>query len=107
MGIKFTCPACGRPLNVKPELAGKRGRCPNCQAKIDIPSEGATTDAPTSLPTASPGPASQGAGSPGQSVPAAAFDAADFGVADEPTKTWSGPQTPVADPIAEAPSLQW
>lgn len=38
MGIRFSCPACGRSLNVKAELAGKRGRCPHCQGKIVIPS---------------------------------------------------------------------
>lgn len=39
MGIRFSCPACGRSLNVKAELAGKRGRCPHCQGKIVIPSD--------------------------------------------------------------------
>lgn len=42
MGIRFSCPACGRSLNVKAELAGKRGRCPHCQGKILIPTEDAT-----------------------------------------------------------------
>lgn len=41
MGIRFSCPACGRSLNVKAELAGKRGRCPHCQGKIVIPTEDA------------------------------------------------------------------
>lgn len=42
MGIRFSCPGCGRSLNVKAELAGKRGRCPHCQGKILIPTEDAT-----------------------------------------------------------------
>ncbi len=37
MGIRFQCPACGAKLNVKAELAGKRGACPKCQAKLQIP----------------------------------------------------------------------
>lgn len=36
MGIRFTCPA-GHQLNVKSELAGKRGVCPQCGAKVQIP----------------------------------------------------------------------
>ena len=45
MGIKFTCPHCKNALNVKSNLAGKRGRCPKCDAKIDIPAEGGVADA--------------------------------------------------------------
>ena len=38
MGIRFTCPQ-GHPLNVKSELAGKRGVCPQCGAKVQIPAD--------------------------------------------------------------------
>lgn len=44
MGIRFSCSACGAKLNVKAELSGKRGACPKCQAKIQIPVE--STEAP-------------------------------------------------------------
>lgn len=37
MGIRFACHVCGRRLNIKQELAGKRGICPVCAAKIRIP----------------------------------------------------------------------
>jgi hypothetical protein len=37
MGIRFTCPS-GHKLHVKAHLAGKRGICPQCGAKILIPS---------------------------------------------------------------------
>lgn len=37
MGIRFTCPN-GHKLNVKDHLAGKRAVCPNCGAKVTIPS---------------------------------------------------------------------
>jgi len=36
MGIRFACPN-GHPLHVKLDLAGKRGICPECQAKFIIP----------------------------------------------------------------------
>ncbi len=37
MGIKFRCQACGKKLHVKAFLAGKRGVCPRCGAKVWIP----------------------------------------------------------------------
>jgi hypothetical protein len=36
MGIRFRCPQ-GHQLNVKAELAGKRGVCPQCGTKVQIP----------------------------------------------------------------------
>lgn len=36
MGIRFHCPN-GHAMNVKAFLAGRRGLCPNCGAKVDIP----------------------------------------------------------------------
>ncbi len=54
MGIKFLCQGCDKKLHVKAFLAGKRGVCPHCGAKVRIPlasqmpTEGAVprTDAP-------------------------------------------------------------
>lgn len=40
MGIKFECEHCGRTLNVKDFLAGKRGICPKCGGRIEIPGPG-------------------------------------------------------------------
>jgi hypothetical protein len=37
MGIRVTCPKCGKQLNVKSFLAGKRGVCPDCRGRFDIP----------------------------------------------------------------------
>jgi|GEM_PF-5203398 len=37
MGIRFFCPSCDDRMNVKSFLAGKRGICPKCEAKFDIP----------------------------------------------------------------------
>ena len=36
MAIKVTC-SCGRVLNVKDELAGKKGRCPSCGNVLQVP----------------------------------------------------------------------
>jgi hypothetical protein len=38
MGIKFRCPN-GHKLNVKSFLAGKRGICPHCGVKVQIPAD--------------------------------------------------------------------
>jgi len=38
MGIRFCCPN-GHKLHVKAFLAGKRGICPECGAKVEIPEE--------------------------------------------------------------------
>ncbi|TWU49590.1 DUF4339 domain-containing protein [Rubripirellula reticaptiva] len=45
MGVRFACHVCGKQLNIKQELAGRRGICPKCQAKFRIPRE----DAPFSI----------------------------------------------------------
>jgi DNA-directed RNA polymerase subunit RPC12/RpoP len=37
MGVRFACHACGKKLNIKEELAGKRGRCPACGLRFRIP----------------------------------------------------------------------
>lgn len=37
MGIKFNCPHCGKGLNVKSNLAGRRALCPNCKGRVEIP----------------------------------------------------------------------
>jgi len=63
MGIRFVCPN-GHKLNVKAFLAGKRGICPDCDAKFIVPelSGGfavpvdATVDPPKPAPAPSPGP---------------------------------------------------
>ena len=35
--IRLACPSCGRNLRVKDELAGKRGVCPHCRQRINVP----------------------------------------------------------------------
>lgn len=52
MSISFPCTGCGRTLKVADELAGRKAKCPQCQAVLYIP-EGpaaAITPAPTAAP---------------------------------------------------------
>ncbi len=37
MGIHFACHGCGKPLNIKNDLAGRRGLCPGCNTRFRIP----------------------------------------------------------------------
>lgn len=37
MSIRLTCDSCRSVFHVKEDRAGKRGRCPQCQAFIDVP----------------------------------------------------------------------
>ncbi len=53
--ITFLCSGCGKSLKVKDELAGRKGRCPNCQQPMTVPASTDTanvseTDARTVLP---------------------------------------------------------
>jgi len=42
MGIRFSC-SNGHKLNVKAELAGRKGRCPQCGVSVQIPQESETS----------------------------------------------------------------
>ena len=116
MGIKFTCPHCKTSLNVKSELAGKRGRCPQCQQKIEIPKE----DSPSSGRVVIPAPqattsetpavgASAAASAPAGAATSQAASQPSPASAPSPSPTPGGsPAVGVAsDPISEAPKLQW
>ncbi len=46
MGIRFACHACGKRLNIKSELAGRRGVCPACSQRFRIPAQDAATSRP-------------------------------------------------------------
>jgi len=35
--IAFSCPACAKKLTVKPELAGKKIKCPGCGHVMEAP----------------------------------------------------------------------
>ena len=46
MGVRFACHQCGKALNIKTSLAGKRGKCPDCGTRFRIPN----SDQPFSIP---------------------------------------------------------
>jgi hypothetical protein len=46
MGIRFACHVCEKKLNVKRDLAGRRGVCPACTTRFRIPSEDAERSFP-------------------------------------------------------------
>ena len=46
MGIRFACHECGKRLNIKSELAGRRGVCPACAAKFRIPLRDSESSSP-------------------------------------------------------------
>jgi hypothetical protein len=49
MGISFQCDACGKQYKVADELAGKRGKCKNCGAVIQVPRIETPADEPPDL----------------------------------------------------------
>ena len=51
MAISVTCGSCKAAFRVKAEHAGKRGRCPRCQAAVEVPAR-----SPPGEETAAPGP---------------------------------------------------
>ena len=46
MGIRFACHVCQKQLNIKRDLAGRRGICPHCQSRFRIPLEDAEQSTP-------------------------------------------------------------
>lgn len=55
MGVRFACHHCGKRLNIKRELAGKRGVCPACSVRFRIP----LADAEQSIPLSEEQPAAE------------------------------------------------
>ena len=50
MGIRFACHTCGKHLNIKNELAGRRGICPSCSSRFRIPTEDTEKSTPVEEP---------------------------------------------------------
>src|SRR5271156_4013898 len=40
--ILFECPSCAKGLRVKPELSGKKVKCPKCAQSVLVPAEAAS-----------------------------------------------------------------
>jgi hypothetical protein len=129
MGIRFACAQCGHVLNVKSDLAGKRGICPKCQARVDIPLESTVARAshgssPSSLKLGAAGGGAAGASAtPNAALPVAGREGAEGSWAPAASPIPSAVSIPMAvpaaapvvpaatpvaaDPIAEAPHLLW
>ena len=50
MGIRFACHLCSHPLNVKNDLAGRVGVCPECRGRFRIPLADSTSSQPLRQP---------------------------------------------------------
>lgn len=117
MGVRFSCHGCRKPLNIKNELAGRRGVCPECGLRFRIPKEDADFSVPLEEPRQSrisgrhssagnQGNASHVASDSGVATleavqTAAVLSAADAqSVSNDPLASDSNPV--VADPIASA-----
>ena len=137
MGIKFRCHACGHKLNVKSFLAGKRGICPKCGAKLQIPADEEAGGTPMTIPSGEAESAQPEAAAVPLAVPmgpAAGSPTTPVAARPHPVSSATpmrpGPPTPVGgpttampgaparaattyggatpgDPIAEAPQAGW
>jgi hypothetical protein len=67
LAISVTCPKCSHSLKVKDELAGKRGKCPKCDATMPIPAAPAAAATPTSQAASQPAAASSST-EPGEQI---------------------------------------
>lgn len=98
MGIRFYCTECGRRLNIKAFLAGKRGICPHCDARVQIPHESQIPDdAPKFRPT------SDGSLTVAQATTSVLTSE---GSSDDVAQDFSADER-LTDPIAEAPDAVW
>jgi len=96
MGIRFYCPGCGRRMNVKAFLAGRRGICPHCEARFEIPQ---ASEIPKGAPRYRPSSGVSDAASSSSSATSAvgvAVDSPAMDAAEEPN-----------DPIEESPDAVW
>jgi hypothetical protein len=103
MGIRFSCPN-GHKLNVKDNLAGKRGICPACGAKFVIPAAGEPTQAVGQLAGDASGSAQgSAAGSPSAS-PSIVIAVADAPPQSAPAIAPAVPAPPAVNINASQPS---
>lgn len=97
MGIRFLCPICEKKIHVKDHLAGLRGFCPKCGARVNIPLEStrpSRKDRKERPARNGPTLAEGGEQSISKVLPRVG-------------KLLSKSTTPPADPLADAPQMQW
>ena len=104
MGIRFTCPN-GHKLNVKSFLAGKKGICPHCGVKLDIPQDSQIDVAGDTSPE---GIAASVAPAETETTASAAAPTATMAIPPEPSSENQPPAVgTVSDPISESPEAIW
>lgn len=102
MGIRFYCPN-GHRLHVKSFLAGKRGICPHCTSRFQIPRE---SEIPRGAPKVRPNSIAAAGRTNGKQL--VTSDSAESSVdALDESKPVSQAVSPGNDPIAEAPEAVW
>ncbi|PAY21405.1 hypothetical protein CKO51_00790 [Rhodopirellula sp. SM50] len=100
MGIRFSCHGCAKPLNIKTELAGRRGLCPECGTKFRIP----LADAEFSTPITPHAPQAGKAVTPNEPSAAAATATPQPATPNPAIKQNGAPRQPAAPSTASSPS---
>jgi hypothetical protein len=90
MGIRLQCPN-GHKVHVKAFLAGKRGVCPECGARFDIPLEAGTVPGDVTGDEIATVPASEGE----------AYAGANLGIAAASGKPFTAPKAKPVDPTSD------
>ncbi len=67
--MRFSCPSCGKVLNVKDEYAGKKARCPGCQEGLTVPYAPEAAEAADAATSAAPAPSASACPSCGGALP--------------------------------------
>src|SRR6056297_1618924 len=103
MGIRFACHACQHRLNIKNQLAGKKGKCPACGARFQIP----RADQPFSIPLEADEPAEEPNAEPADKANAEPADKANAEPNDESVAAPAAADVPPADalPAADVPAV--
>ncbi len=113
MGIKFRCQSCDKKLHVKAFLAGKRGVCPQCGAKVRIPLASEDPETSSAGGTSEPRKEANAQSTKAVRTNPSTSTAATKSPAPSATKQSGVTQSEVAevereaDPISEAPEAVW
>lgn len=103
MTIETQCSQCQRPLRLKPELAGKRIKCPQCKAVVQVP-ESTAAPKPAAGPTAAPVATRA---TPAPTAPAVPAVTPPAPVATPAAAANPGKAAPVAAPVAKPAIPLW
>lgn len=118
MAIEFFCPGCGNLMRTPDETGGRKGRCPNCQTKVQIPDSSVKTSQTSSASAAEPQPKAPSTieltcGSCGRTLRVPSSSAGKKGkcpncaaIMSIPAQTdrWKGTPKPAAKPIKAKPA---